>query len=141
MIRSTTCWEGLSCPTSRKNMLLDDKRMLISTIMPGASYANSTFTIPWSSISDLTTNDVTASDSFERLLHGLIMVVLEKQNNGTLTQVNCAAEVSSVSQSQGVVETATNTFSDRLLWSALVTFDCGGTLTPLYLDGDTVQSR
>ena len=110
-------------------------------MIPGASYGSSTFTIPWSAIAAITTVDATATDSFEKLLHALLMVLFEKQNAGTVTQVSCAAEISSVSQSVGVVVTVANSFSDRQLWSALVTFDCGSTLTPLLINSDTVQSR
>lgn len=113
----------------------------IASMIPGASYAAGTFSIPWSAITAITTSDTAAVDSYERLLHALIMVLFEKQTAGTATQVNCGAEVSSVSESVGVVEVTANTFSDRLLWSALVTFDCGGTLTPLLINGDSVQSR
>jgi hypothetical protein len=113
----------------------------IATMIPGATYASSTFTIPWSAIAAITTVDATASDSFEKLVHALLMALFEKQNAGTVTQVTCGAEISSVSQSVGVVEVTANTFSDRLLWSALVTFDCGSTLTPLLINSDTVQSR
>jgi hypothetical protein len=113
----------------------------IASIIPGASYAAGAFTIPWTAISAITTNDTVAVDSFEALVHGLVMCLFEKQNAGTITQVNSGLEVSSVSQSVGVVETSANTFSDRLLFSALLTWDCGATLTPILVDGDTLVTR
>jgi hypothetical protein len=51
-------------------------------------------------------------------------------------------EISSVNVGQGTWETSTNVFSDRILQSFLVTFDCGTATgsTALLIDGDTVTS-
>ncbi|KAG5181859.1 hypothetical protein JKP88DRAFT_278600 [Tribonema minus] len=62
--------------------------MLIATAIPGASYSAGVFSIPWTALAAITTNDTTAIDSFERLMFALNECVLEKQNVGTFTQTH-----------------------------------------------------
>lgn len=114
--------------------------MLIATALPGASFAAGAFTIPVTALNSGMTNPINSVDSFERLVHSLLTVLYQKGLAGTLTQVNCGAEVSSASLSTGTWETSTNVFADRLLQNFLVTFDAGATLTPILVDGDTVTS-
>jgi hypothetical protein len=114
--------------------------MLTATALPGASYATTTFTIPWTALTTITTNDTVAVDSFERMMFNLLMAVYEKQEAGTFTQTNLGMEISNVSLSRGSWETATNTFSDRTVHSFLVSFDCGSSTAALLTDGDTVSS-
>jgi hypothetical protein len=110
-----------------------------ATAIPGATYATSTFTIPWSALTAITSVDATPADSFEGLLYALCQCVLEKQNLGTFSGPTLGVEVSNHSLSQGVVETSTNTFSNRTIQSYLLTFDLGSSTA--YLQPTAVQSR
>jgi hypothetical protein len=114
--------------------------MLIGTAIPGASYASSAFTIPWSALSAVTSLDPTAADSTERLLFALCQVLLEKQNSGAFTQPTLGVEVSNHSISQGTWETSVNSFGTRTLQSFLLTFDLG-TSTAYLVNGDNVTNR
>ncbi|KAG5176400.1 hypothetical protein JKP88DRAFT_282763 [Tribonema minus] len=121
--------------------LQPDDIMLIATALPGASFTAGAFTIPVTALnSGMTNPPVNSMDSFERLVHSLLTVVYQKGLAGTLSQVNCGAEVCSASLSAGTWETSTSVFSDRLLQNFLVTFDAGATLMPILVDRDTVTS-
>ena len=115
--------------------------VLLSTIIPGASYAAGSFSLPWTALNTAAGTTTTATDSFERLLFALIQIVFVKGQAGTFNQTNLGCEVSSLSESVGVWETSSNVFSDRLLSSALCTFDQGAFLTTLTPSGDTVSNK
>lgn len=112
--------------------------MLISALIPGASYASGTFTIPWTSVNALITNQIVAADSAERLILALAQIIDAKQKAGTLQQYNFGAEVSSKSISTSTWETAVNTFSDVTVISYLLSWNFGS--TAFLEDGDNATS-
>ena len=108
-------------------MLCWVQTMLISALIPGASYAAGAFTIPWASLNSLLTNQVTAADSAERLILALAQVIQAKQDAGTIQQYNFGAEVSSKSISKSTWEASINNFSDVTVVSYLLSFNLGTT--------------
>ena len=94
----------------------------IASVIPGASYASGTFTIPVSALNNLLSSQFTASDSLEKLTYALLEIVHQGQIAGTVTQRNLAFEVSSKSASTSVWEKILNTFSNVHIVSYLTTF-------------------
>lgn len=109
----------------------------IATIIPSTSYSLGTFSIPVTALNSVLTYDINAVDSYERLLHSLLMCLYEKQLSGSVTQANCGVEISSKALTTGTWETSTNTFAESPLSSFLVTFRLTDTITE---DGDTVAA-
>jgi hypothetical protein len=101
------------------------KTMLISVAIPGASYSAGVFSIPWTALNTILTNDGSAVDSFERLIEALVTTIIEKTTSGAFTQPLLGVEVSSTSLGTGVWETPANTFSQHTLLSTVLTFDMG----------------
>jgi hypothetical protein len=98
--------------------------MIISMALPGASWSsvNSSFTIPYSALNASLTTSMTAADSFERLLFGLLETLHFRSKDGFITQVNCSASPDARSSSQSVTETATNVFDNTDLLTHQVSF-------------------
>jgi hypothetical protein len=69
-------------------------------------------------------NDMTASDSAEKLIYGLLESLQELQTVGALTQTRAAVEISNKSVQSSVWERTTNVFSNVTLISYLVSFAC-----------------
>ena len=88
----------------------------IATLLPGCSYASGTFTVPVSAL------DMTASDSAEKLIYGLLESLQELQTVGTLSQRSAAVEISNKSVQSSVWEKTLNVFSNVTLISYLVSF-------------------
>jgi hypothetical protein len=99
------------------------KMVAIGTVFPGCSYAAGTFTIPISALNaTLATDWNTSTDSFERLLYALTAGLRQLNQDGTLTQPACFAEVSNSSVSQSLWETGTNVFEQKTLQNFVVSF-------------------
>ena len=108
--------------------------MLISTLVPGATYATSTFSIPWASLNSAVTaaggSSTTAADSVERLLYNLLLLIQLKQVQGTITAPLLGMEVSAAGITQNSQwETTTNTFTACDIASLLASFRLTGTTT------------
>lgn len=118
--------------------------MLIASFCSGCTYTTGTFSIPIASLNTALTaagcQTITAADSTERLLHGLLTLLLAKNQNGTIQQYNMGAECSNASLSIASWETAQNVYNDVLTQGMLVSFNLGSSLTPLLVDSDTVTS-
>jgi uncharacterized protein (DUF2384 family) len=97
--------------------------MKVSTLIPGASYASSSFTIPFSAINAILTTPITAEDSVEKLLFGLLEVVYARQKDGFITQPTLSCEISNRAAQQSVWEESTGVFSNADLLSHLVSFN------------------
>jgi hypothetical protein len=97
--------------------------MKIATLLPGATYSSSSFTIPFTAINSILTTQITAEDSFEKLLFGLLEVVYQRQKDGFITQPTLSLEISNRAAQQGVWEETSGVFSNADLLSHLVTFD------------------
>ena len=95
----------------------------IATVIPGASYASGTFSIPWTALNAILSNDVTAVDNFEKLLYALLQCVNEKQILGSVTQPTLACEVANKAVQTGQWEYPANTFSDVTLVNFLAAFN------------------
>jgi hypothetical protein len=65
---------------------------------------------------------MTASDSAEKLLFGLLEALHARTKDGFLTQVNCSVSPDARSSSQSVTETAENVFSNTDLLTHQVSF-------------------
>jgi hypothetical protein len=94
----------------------------IATLLPGCSYASGTFTVPVSALNAALINDMTASDSAEKLIYGLLESLQELQTVGTLSQRSAAVEISNKSVQSSVWEKTLNVFSNVTLISYLVSF-------------------
>jgi hypothetical protein len=66
----------------------------VATLLPGCSYASGTFTVPVSALNAALINDMTASDSAEKLIYGLLESLQELQTVGTLSQRSAAVDIS-----------------------------------------------
>jgi hypothetical protein len=97
--------------------------MKVSTVIPGASYASSTFSIPFSAINAILTTPITSEDSVEKLLFGLLEVVYTRQKDGFLSQPLISVEVSNRAAQQSVWEETPNLFSTADILSHLVSFN------------------
>lgn len=102
----------------------------IATLIPGASYSSGTFSIPVSAMNNILSTDMTASDSAEKLIYGLLECCQEKQLLGSLTQRGAAVEVANKSVTSSVWEKSLNVFSNVTLVNFLVSlsFDTGPSL-------------
>lgn len=96
--------------------------MPIATLIPGATYSSSSFTIPWSALNSILTTSVTAADDSAKLMYALAQVLYLKQQAGTVLQTNLAAEVAAKSVTTGVWETSTNNFTSKYLVNHLLSF-------------------
>jgi hypothetical protein len=67
-------------------------------------------------------NDITASDSAEKLIHGVLESLQELQTVGTLSQHSAAVEISNKSVQSSVWEKPLNVFSNVTLISYLISF-------------------
>lgn len=94
----------------------------IATLLPGCSYSSGTFSIPVSALNSVLSTDMTASDSAEKLIYGLLECLQEKQLAGTLSQRGAAVEVANKSVTSSVWEKTLNTFSNITLVNYLVSF-------------------
>jgi uncharacterized protein (DUF2384 family) len=97
--------------------------MKVSTLIPGASYSSGSFTIPFSAINAILTTPITAEDSVEKLLFGLLEVVYTRQRDGFVTQPTLSLEISNRAAQQSVWEETTGVFSNADLLSHLVSFN------------------
>jgi hypothetical protein len=118
--------------------------MLIASFISGCSYSAGAYTIPISSLNTALTavgaQTIATTESTERLLHSLLTILFAKNNAGTISQWQAGCEVSNASLSLSSWETLQNTYSDRMVQSFLVSFDCGASTSALLVDGDTVTS-
>lgn len=118
--------------------------MLISAFCSGCSFASGAYTIPISSLNTALTaagcQTIASTDSTERLLHSLLTLLFAKGNSGEVTQYNMGCEVSNASLSISSWERSQNNYSERLVQSMLVAFECGASSAALLIDGDTVTS-
>lgn len=108
--------------------------MLISEFLPGASYSADAFTVPYSALNAVMTQPMTAGDSAEKLLYGL----LEALKRSAISQPDAAMEVSSKSSGQSIWETTQGVFSDVKLVSYVVCFPF--TPPPPTEDGDDLAT-
>jgi hypothetical protein len=97
--------------------------MKISTLIPGSSYGSSSFTIPYSAINGILTTPISAEDSFEKLLFGLLECVYARQKDGYITQPNLSCEISARQAAQSVWEEVNGVWSSADILSHLVTFN------------------
>ena len=97
--------------------------VLVNTLLPGCSYSAGVFSIPVTALNAILANDITAADSGERLVYGLLQALYERQTANLLTQPTGAVEISAKSStSDGVWELTTNNFTTCTTISYLVTF-------------------
>lgn len=119
--------------------------MLWATFLPSATYNAGSLTFTVTHINTALTaaglNNITASDSVEVIMTALLQLMWAKCQSGAITEYNCGVQISNSQLSVGSVETAANTYSDRLLLSMLYVADCGSSTTPLNIDVDTVQTK
>lgn len=96
--------------------------VLTATLIPGASYASGTFTIPWTALNTILPASITAADNIEKLIYALLQVVYTKQTAATPTvsQSTLACEISAKQNSLSTWEFPANTFSQVYLTAFLV---------------------
>jgi hypothetical protein len=97
--------------------------MKVSTLIPSTLYSSGTFSISFSAINAILTTPITAEDSFEKLLFGLLECVYQRQKDGFITQPNLSCEISARQAQQSVWEEADGVFSNADILSHLVTFN------------------
>lgn len=102
----------------------------IGTLIPGCTYSSGTFSIPVSALNNVLSTDMTASDSAEKLIYGLLECLQEKQLLGSLTQRGAAVEVANKSCSSSVWEKSLNVFSNvtQIAYLVAFAFDSGPSL-------------
>lgn len=110
--------------------------MLISTFLPGASYASTgtvtisspTYVIPVSAVNTvLGSNPIGTADSTERLLYGLLQALYLKNQSTSVTQTNLGVEVSNKSLTTNIWEGSTNVFGTVTLANFLFSCNLGTT--------------
>jgi hypothetical protein len=94
----------------------------IATIIPGASYANSTYTIPVTALNSALLKPFVANGSFEQICYSLLEILYEKYQAGSLAQYQVAAEVSNKVVQSSIFEKSQNVFSNCTLVSMLTSF-------------------
>jgi hypothetical protein len=92
--------------------------MLIGTLIPGATYSSGTFSIPISSLNSILSSDWTVTgDSAERLYFALLECLRIKCLAGTVTQPLLGMEIGQRAVSDGIIETASGTFTNQTVYS------------------------
>lgn len=111
--------------------------MIISTFLPGASYATTgtvtitspTYVIPVSAINTvLGSSPIGTGDAAERLIYGLCQALFLLNKAGTLTQTNLGCECANKSLTAGVYENTTNVFTNVTLANFLISSNLGTTV-------------
>lgn len=95
----------------------------IESLIPGASFSSNVFTIPVSALNAKLANDISGSNSAEKLYYALLQLLLDEQEAGTLSQPQVAMEIGNKSHQRSVWEEQTNVFSSCNLTSFLVSFN------------------